>query len=278
MKTNNNQKRVNGNFKGSNRGVTKVKYKKNTSGISQPVSTYSGNKFATPLQKHYSYQQDRYDNYGRPAATTEYAKSQSLAQNLMINGNKSHIRHIPTINYIKSTIANNIQDPTTGFLHIAERGLDGLSFDSMREEFDVLHPNELKTNIQPFIDAIYNSFISNGALDSKADVSIIKLMVREKNCIEKEFNYDKLALLMSKYAVEYSTETLVTVDAIKARLYNALAESVYSIETEVAKGKFDTRDVTRVNYVKVAIRLFLMEYASCVQEVLNIVKPKRYRI
>lgn len=278
MKTNNNnQKRGNG-FKGNNRGSVKVKYKKNTT--SQPVSTYSGSsKFSTPLQKHYSYQQDRYDNYGRPATTTtEYAKSQSLAQNLMINGNKSHIRHIPTINYIKSTIANNIQDPTTGFLHIAERGLDGLSFDSMREEFDVLHPNELKTNIQPFIDAIYNSFISNGAFDSKADVSIIKLMVREKNCIEKEFNYDKLALLMSKYAIEYSTETLVTVDAIKARLYNALAESVYAIETEVAKGKFDTRDVTRVNYVKVAIRLFLMEYASCVQEVLNIVKPKRYRI
>ena len=150
----------------------------------------------------------------------------------------------------------------------------------MKEEFDVLHPNELKTNIQPFIDAIFSAFVTNGVFDKRNEnnISIIKLLVREKNCLEKTFNYDKMALLASKYAVEYSNETLITIDAIKARMFNSLAESVFAIETELAKGPVDfKRDETRVNYIKVPIRSFLMEYATCCQEVLALVKPKRYR-
>ena len=57
----------------------------------------------------------------------------------------------------------------------------------MKEEFDVLHPNELKTNIQPFIDAIFSAFVTNGVFDKRNEnnISIIKLLVREKNCLEK---------------------------------------------------------------------------------------------
>lgn len=274
MKPTTSNKQRTGNFnKGNNRGVAKPKYKKPTT---------SGNYYGKPTStKSYTY--DKYDNYGRPigsgAGVEEYGKCQNIAISLMNSGNKAHIKHSPTVAYIKSVLKNNIQDPTAGFLHITERGLDGISFNSMKEEFDILHPNELKTNIQPFIDAIFNSFVSNGLFDRhNSDVSIIKLLVREKNCIEKVFGYDKMALLASKYAVEYTSETLITIDMIKARMLNSLAETVFAIEAELAKGPIDIkRDETRVNFIKVPIRSFLMEYASCCQETLNLVKPKRVR-
>lgn len=279
MKTtnsNNNQKRSSYSRGGNrNNNYSKPKYGK---------STTKGSYYGTPASKsnyNNSYQQDKYDNYGRPVSdVVEYGKCQNAANDLMMKGNKAHIKHFPTICYIKDVLKNNIQDPTAGFLHITERGLDGVSFDSMKEEFDVLHPNELKTNIQPFIDAIFSAFVTNGVFDKRNEnnISIIKLLVREKNCLEKTFNYDKMALLASKYAVEYSNETLITIDAIKARMFNSLAESVFAIETELAKGAVDfKRDETRVNYIKVPIRSFLMEYATCCQEVLALVKPKRYR-
>ena len=64
----------------------------------------------------------------------------------------------------------------------------------------------------------------------------------------------------------------------KQECLTPLAESVFAIETELAKGPVDfKRDETRVNYIKVPIRSFLMEYATCCQEVLALVKPKRYR-
>ena len=275
MKPTTSNKQRTGNFnKGNNRGVAKPKYKK-------PV-TSGGNYYGKPTStKSYSY--DKYDNYGRAigagAGIEEYGKCQSIAISLMNSGNKAHIKHNPTVAYIKSVLKNNIQDPTAGFLHITERGLDGISFNSMKEEFDILHPNELKTNVQPFIDAIFNSFVSNGLFDRhNNDVSIIKLLVREKNCIEKVFGYDKMALLASKYAVEYTSETLITIDMIKARMLNSLAETVFAIEAELAKGPIDIKhDETRVNFIKVPIRSFLMEYASCCQETLNLVKPKRVR-
>lgn len=275
MKPTSNKQRTGGNFNkgGNNRGIAKPKYKK-------PAT--SGNYYGKPTSAK-SYNYDKYDNYGRPigsgAGVEEYGKSQNAAISLMNSGNKAHIKHIPTVTYIKVVLKNNIQDPTAGFLHITERGLDGISFNSMREEFDVLHPNELKTNIQPFIDAVFNSFVTNGLFDKhNSDVSIIKLLVREKNCIEKVFNYDKMALLASKYAVEYTSETLINIDMIKARMLNSLAETVFAIEAELAKGPIDIkRDETRVNFIKVPIRSFLMEYASCCQETLNLVKPKRVR-
>lgn len=275
MKPTSNKQRTGGNFNkgGNNRGIAKPKYKK-------PAT--SGNYYGKPTSAK-SYNYDKYDNYGRPIGSgtgvEEYGKSQNAAISLMNSGNKAHIKHIPTVTYIKSVLKNNIQDPTAGFLHITERGLDGISFNSMREEFDVLHPNELKTNIQPFIDAVFNSFVTNGLFDKhNSDVSIIKLLVREKNCIEKVFNYDKMALLASKYAVEYTSETLINIDMIKARMLNSLAETVFAIEAELAKGPIDIkRDETRVNFIKVPIRSFLMEYASCCQETLNLVKPKRVR-
>ena len=87
-----------------------------------------------------------------------------------------------------------------------------------------------------------------------------------------------MALLASKYAVEYTSETLITIDMIKARMLNSLAETVFAIEAELAKGPIDIKhDETRVNFIKVPIRSFLMEYASCCQETLNLVKPKRVR-
>ena len=258
----------------NNRGIAKPKYKKPMS-----TSSSSGNYYGKPVSGKPAYNSyDKYDNYGRTVATTEeYGKCQSAAISLMNSGNKAHIKHIPTVTYIKATLKNNIQDPTAGFLHITERGLDGISFNSMREEFDVLHPNELKTNVQPFIDAIFNSFVTNGLFDKHTnDVSIIKLLVREKNCLEKVFNYDKMALLASKYAVEYSAETLITIDMIKVRMLNSLAENVFAIESELSKGPVDLKhDEARVNFIKVPIRAFLMEYANCCQETLNLVKPKR---
>lgn len=271
---NNNQKRGSYSRGGNRSNYSKPKYGK---------STTKGSYYGTPASKssYNSYQQDKYDNYGRPVSDiVEYGKCQNAANDLMMKGNKAHIKHFPTICYIKDVLKNNIQDPTAGFLHITERGLDGVSFDSMKEEFDVLHPNELKTNIQPFIDAIFSAFVTNGVFDKRNEnnISIIKLLVREKNCLEKTFNYDKMALLASKYAVEYSNETLITIDAIKARMFNSLAETVFAIETELAKGPVDfKRDETRVNYIKVPIRSFLMEYSTCCQEVLALVKPKRYR-
>lgn len=271
---NNNQKRGSYSRGGNRSNYSKPKYGK---------STTKGSYYGTPTSKsnYNSYQQDKYDNYGRPVSDiVEYGKCQNAANDLMMKGNKAHIKHFPTICYIKDVLKNNIQDPTAGFLHITERGLDGVSFDSMKEEFDVLHPNELKTNIQPFIDAIFSAFVTNGVFDKRNEnnISIIKLLVREKNCLEKTFNYDKMALLASKYAVEYSNETLITIDAIKARMFNSLAETVFAIETELAKGPVDfKRDETRVNYIKVPIRSFLMEYSTCCQEVLALVKPKRYR-
>lgn len=278
MKTTNSNNQKRGSYsRGGNRNnnYSKPKYGKST--------TTKSSYYGTPTSKsnYNSYQQDKYDNYGRPVSeVVEYGKCQNAANDLMMKGNKAHIKHFPTICYIKDVLKNNIQDPTAGFLHITERGLDGVSFDSMKEEFDVLHPNELKTNIQPFIDAIFSAFVTNGVFDKRNEnnISIIKLLVREKNCLEKTFNYDKMALLASKYSVEYSNETLITIDAIKARMFNSLAESVFAIETELAKGPVDfKRDETRVNYIKVPIRSFLMEYATCCQEVLALVKPKRYR-
>lgn len=275
MKPTASNKQRTGNFgKGNNRGVAKPKYKK-------PAT--SGNYYGKPTSTKSYNSYDKYDNYGRAigsgAGVEEYGKCQNIAISLMNSGNKAHIKHCPTVSYIKSVLKNNIQDPTAGFLHITERGLDGISFNSMKEEFDILHPNELKTNIQPFIDAVFNSFVSNGLFDRhNNDVSIIKLLVREKNCIEKVFGYDKMALLASKYAVEYTSETLITIDMIKARMLNSLAETVFAIEAELAKGPIDIkRDETRVNFIKVPIRSFLMEYASCCQETLNLVKPKRVR-
>ena len=51
-----------------------------------------------------------------------------------------------------------------------------------------------------------------------------------------------------------------------------------TIEAELTKGPIDIKhDETRVNFIKVPIRSFLMEYASCCQETLNLVKPKRVR-
>ena len=274
MKPTTNNKRSTFNKGNNNRGIAKPKYKKPMN-----TSSSSGTYYGKPTSSKPSYNSyDKYDNYGRTVATTEeYGKCQNLAISLMNSGNKAHIRHNPTVTYIKSTLKNNIQDPTAGFLHITERGLDGISFNSMREEFDILHPNELKTNIQPFIDAIFNSFVSNGLFDKNAnDVSVIKLLVREKNCIEKIFNYDKMALLASKYAVEYSAETLITIDMIKVRMLNSLAENVFAIESELSKGPVDLKhDEDRINFIKVPIRAFLMEYASCCQETLNLVKPKR---
>ena len=276
MKPTTSNKQRTGNFnKGNNRGIAKPKYKK--------PATSGGNYYGKPTSTKSYNSYDKYDNYGRAigagTGVEEYGKCQNIAISLMNSGNKAHIKHCPTVSYIKSVLKNNIQDPTAGFLHITERGLDGISFNSMKEEFDILHPNELKTNIQPFIDAIFNSFVSNGLFDRhNNDVSIIKLLVREKNCIEKVFGYDKMALLASKYAVEYTSETLITIDMIKARMLNSLAETVFAIEAELAKGPIDIkRDETRVNFIKVPIRSFLMEYASCCQETLNLVKPKRVR-
>lgn len=196
----------------------------------------------------------------------------NICTSLMATGTKVWIKHIPTISYMKSKLLE-VSDRDKGFinpLYIPDYLINNLTFKDMSEDFNVVHPNEVKNKSQDFIDAIYTEMKRNGYLSNNSEKSVISLLAKVKTLMEDGLRYSKLAEFANKYySCEFANNSTITIVDIRNRMLNSLADTAFAIEAERIK------PVISESYIKVYIRSFIMEHASAYQELLNLAKPKR---
>lgn len=196
----------------------------------------------------------------------------NICTSLMTTGIKVWIKHIPTISYMKSKLLE-VSDRDKGFinpLYIPDYLINNLTFKDMSEDFNVVHPNEVKNKSQDFIDAIYTEMKRNGYLSNNSEKSVVSLLAKVKTLMEDGLRYSKLAEFANKYySCEFANNSTITIVDIRNRMLNSLADTAFAIEAERIK------PVISESYIKVYIRSFIMEHASAYQELLNLAKPKR---
>lgn len=196
----------------------------------------------------------------------------NICKSLMATGIKVWIKHIPTISYMKSKLLE-VSDRDKGFinpLYTPDYLINNLTFKDMSEDFNVVHPNEVKNKSQDFIDAIYTEMKRNGYLSNNSEKSVISLLAKVKSLMEDGLRYSKLAEFANKYySCEFANNSTITIVDIRNRMLNSLADTAFAIEAERIK------PVISESYIKVYIRSFIMEHASAYQELLNLAKPKR---
>lgn len=197
----------------------------------------------------------------------------NICTSLMATGTKVWIKHIPTISYMKSKLLEINDRYSKGYVnpfHIPDQLIGTLTFKKMSEDFNVVHPNEVKNKSQDFIDVIYTEMKRNGYLSNNSEKSVISLLLKVRLLMEDGLGYSKLVEFTDKYySCEFANNSTIKIVDIRNRMLNSLADTAFAIEAERIKPAIS------VAYIKVYIRAFIMEHASAYQELLNLAKPKR---
>lgn len=255
-------------------------FKKNKKGYSPSYEKYENEetKYSESKMKPY-YINEKKKVIAKECCSSDYfeykeivSSISNICTSLMATGIKVWIKHIPTISYMKSKLLE-ISDRDKGFinpLYIPDYLINNLTFKDMSEDFNVVHPNEVKNKSQDFIDAIYTEMKRNGYLSNDSEKSVISLLAKVKTLMEDGLRYSKLAEFANKYySCEFANNSTITIVDIRNRMLNSLADTAFAIEAERIK------PVISESYIKVYIRSFIMEHASAYQELLNLAKPKR---